>query len=139
LNPKLLFRKTEYCTGKSCHHTVQTNESVLHCCCVSCNFGRSVGLKIPYISNFFCFYEGGGVDLEGCSKTFIEDQSYSRSYDFAPPLPHLPSGISTGDTQEDREKRQLAGGRGERRWVRSRIRRWRASLVFYRSFNTLWV
>ncbi len=36
-------------------------------------------------------------------ESFIEDQAFSRSYDFAPPPP-LPSVSSTGDTQEDWER-----------------------------------
>jgi hypothetical protein len=52
--------------------------------------------------------------------------------------PPLPSVSSTGDTQEDWEKKptwwQKGGGRG-----RSRIIRPQESLVLFKSFNTLWV
>ncbi len=46
---------------------------------------------------------------------FTEDQTFSPSYDLAPPTPLLPplrSVSSTGDTQEDWEREIFADGRG---------------------------
>ncbi len=69
---------------------------------------------------------------------FEEDWAFSRSYELAPPPPPLASVNSTGDTQEDWEKRETTfwwEGR-RKRWGRSQIIRRRESLVLYKSFNT---
>ncbi len=76
---------------------------------------------------------------------FIEGQTFSRSFYFAPrppppPPPHsFPiSNLDRRHTGRLRKRDNLLKGEGGRGWARSRIIRPQESLVLYKSFNTLW-
>ncbi len=75
---------------------------------------------------------------------FIEDQAFSRSYDFdlAPSQPSSPLShqqVVSLSHSSCASPVELTDGRGGRGWWRSQIIRPRESLVLYKSFNTLWV
>ncbi len=65
---------------------------------------------------------------------FIEGKAFSRSYDLAPRPPPAHPFPPVNKTEKER---QLADGRGEGGWAKSRIIRLHESLVLFKSFNTL--
>jgi hypothetical protein len=83
----------------------------------------------------------GGVKGEGTDsksiEQFIEDLTFSPSYDLAPPPPPYPltsqKFVPLSQSPVCRRSSLLTGEGG-----RSQIKRRRESLVLYKSFNTLW-
>ncbi len=83
-----------------------------------------------------------GLATLGCpaliERLIIEDQAFSPSYDLAPiPTPPLP--LSTGDTQENWERKTTCRrDKGEKRVGGGAYDGEKACMVINKSFNTLW-